>query len=194
MGEERERPGAREADLALVTVGDVELHDGPVALAEYDPAWPDRYSMLGEQIRHALGGTALQVEHVGSTSVPELIAKPIIDIVLVVVDSAREEAYVPPLEAAGYALRIREPDWYEHRMLSGRSADVNLHVFSSGCPEIGRMLRFRDRLRADPADRGLYAAAKRELAARDWRHLQDYADSKTAVIDEIVARASARTG
>ena len=190
----RERPVARERDLAHVTVGDVEVHDGPVALADYDPAWPDRYSVMEETIRAALRDAALQIEHVGSTSVPDLMAKPIIDIVLVVADSAQEEAYVPPLEAAGYALRIREPDWYEHRMLRGGSADVNLHVFSAGCPEVDRMLRFRDHLRSNAADRELYAAAKRELAARNWRHVQDYADAKTAVIDEIVARASARTG
>ena len=81
---------------------------------------------------------------------------------------------MPPLQAVGYALRVREPDWYEHRMLRGGDEDVNLHVFSAGCPEIERMLRFRDRLRSNPADRELYAAAKRELAARDWRHVQDY--------------------
>jgi len=193
-GDARQRPVARETDLAQITVGDVEVHDGPVALAEYDPAWPDRYSELEEQIREALGGAALQIEHVGSTSVPGLIAKPIVDIVLVVADSAQENAYVPALEAAGYALRIREPDWYEHRMLRGGGKDVNLHVFSAGCPEVERMLRFRDRLRSNAGDRELYAAAKRELAARDWRHVQDYADAKTDVIDEIVARASARTG
>jgi GrpB-like predicted nucleotidyltransferase (UPF0157 family) len=165
-----------------------------ITLVEYDPAWPERYSVLEKQIRGALGGAALQIEHVGSTSVPGLIAKPIVDIVLVVADSADEEAYVPPLEAAGYALRVREPDWYEHRMLRGGDNDVNLHVFSAACAEIDRMLRFRDRLRGDAADRELYAAAKRELAALDWRHVQDYADAKTAVIDEIVARATARTG
>ena len=165
-----------------------------ITLVEYDSAWPERYSLVEQEIREALGGAALQIEHVGSTSVPGLAAKPIIDIVLVVANSAQEDAYVPPLQAAGYALRVREPDWYEHRMLRGGGEDVNLHVFSAGCPEIERMLRFRDRLRSNAADRELYAAAKRELAARDWRHVQDYADAKTDVIDEIVARASARTG
>ena len=165
-----------------------------ITLVEYDCAWPERYCALDQDIRRALGGAALQIEHVGSTSVPGLAAKPIIDIVLAVADSAQEDAYVPPLEAAGYALRVREPDWYEHRMLRGDGKDVNLHVFSAGCPEVERMLRFRDRLRSNAADRELYAAAKRELAARDWRHVQDYADAKTDVIDEIVARASARTG
>jgi GrpB-like predicted nucleotidyltransferase (UPF0157 family) len=165
-----------------------------ITLVEYDYAWPERYCVLDQDIRRALSGAALQIEHVGSTSVPGLAAKPIIDIVLAVADSAQEDGYVPLLQAAGYALRVREPDWYEHRMLLGGDEDVNLHVFSAGCPEIERMLRFRDRLRSSAADRELYAAAKRELAARDWRHVQDYADAKTDVIDEIVARASARTG
>jgi GrpB-like predicted nucleotidyltransferase (UPF0157 family) len=165
-----------------------------ITLVEYDYAWPERYRVLDQDIRRALGGAALQIEHVGSTSVPGLAAKPIIDIVLAVADSAQEDGYVPPLQAAGYALRVREPDWYEHRMLLGGDEDVNLHVFGAGCPEIERMLRFRHRLRSNAADRELYAAAKRELAARDWREVQDYADAKTDVIDEIVARASARTG
>jgi GrpB-like predicted nucleotidyltransferase (UPF0157 family) len=166
----------------------------PVALVEYDPAWPGRYSMLADKIRGALGGAVLQIEHIGSTSVPGLIAKPIIDIVLVVADSAQEDAYVPPLQPVGYTLRVREPDRYEHRMLRG-DGDVNLHVFSVGCPEVDRMLRFRDRLRADPADRELYASAKRELAARHWRHVQDYADAKTGVINKIVGPpATSRTG
>jgi hypothetical protein len=99
--------------------------------------------------------------------------------------------YVPDLEAAGYALRIREPDWFEHRMLRGPSHSVNLHVFSAGCPETDRMVRFRDHLRSSAADRDLYARTKRELAARKWKYGQQYADAKTAVINEIMARAEA---
>ena len=166
-----------------------------ITLVEYDPAWPERYSGLEEEIRVALGRAALEIEHVGSTSVPGLIAKPIIDIVLVVADSAQEEAYVPPLGAAGYALRHREPHWFEHRMLLGGDDDVHLHVFSEDCAEVDRMLRFRDRLRSSPADRERYAAVKRELASRQWRDVQDYADAKDGVISEICGpSASARTG
>ena len=166
-----------------------------ITLVEYDSAWPERYSRLEHAIHGALGGAALQIEHVGSTSVPGLIAKPIIDIVLVVADSAQEQAYVPPLEPVGYALRIREPDWFEHRMLRGVDEDVNLHVFSSGCTEVDRMLRFRDRLRSHAADRERYAAVKRDLASRQWPDVQDYADAKTGVISEIVGpSASERTG
>jgi GrpB-like predicted nucleotidyltransferase (UPF0157 family) len=126
---------------------------------------------------------------VGSTSVPDLAAKPVIDIVLVVIDSADETAYVRLLEAAGYQLHLREPDWYEHRLLKGPDTDVNLHAFSLGTPEIDRMLLFRDWLRANPEDRQLYVQTKRDLAGTEWRFAQNYADAKSAVIDAIMAKA-----
>src|SRR5690606_29898587 len=95
-----------------------------------------------KRIRSALGDRALRVEHVGSTSVPGLCAKPVIDILLVVPDSSDEASYVPALEAAGYKLRIREPEWFEHRLFKGPDTDINLHVFSEGASEIERMLCF----------------------------------------------------
>ena len=124
---------------------------------------------------------------------PTLPAKPIIDIVLEVPDSGDEPAYVPALEAAGYVLRIREPESFAHRMFKGPGPDtnVNLHVFSAGCQETDRMLLFRDWLRSDAADRKHYAAVKRELAARDWKYGQQYADAKTAVVSDIMERAQA---
>jgi GrpB-like predicted nucleotidyltransferase (UPF0157 family) len=107
----------------------------------------------------------------------------------VVADSADESAYVPALEAAGYVLRIREPHWYEHRVFKGPDMDINLHVFSLDCPEIDRMLLFRDWLRSNASDRRLYERTKRELARRDWKYTQNYADAKTTVITEILTRA-----
>jgi GrpB-like predicted nucleotidyltransferase (UPF0157 family) len=108
---------------------------------------------------------------------------------LMVADSAAEDAYVPALEAAGYVLRIREPNWHQHRMFKGPDTDLNLHVFSSGCPEIEQMLLFRDWLRRHAADRDLYARTKLTLAERDWKYVQNYADAKTVVVAEIMARA-----
>jgi GrpB-like predicted nucleotidyltransferase (UPF0157 family) len=143
------------------------------------------------RIRSALGDRVLLLEHVGSTSVPGLAAKPKIDMVLALRDSADEPAYLPDLEAAGYVLQIREPEWYEHRVFKGPEVDINLHVFSGGCPEIDRMLLFRNWLRANTDDRDRYAAAKRRLAARDWTYMQQYADAKTEVVEEIIARAQA---
>jgi GrpB-like predicted nucleotidyltransferase (UPF0157 family) len=161
---------------------------GRIEILDYDPGWPEMFAREADRIRLALANAALRIEHVGSTSVRGLAAKPVIDLVLVVGDSAEERAYVPGLEAAGYSVRIREPEWFEHRLLKGPDTDINLHVFSSGCPEIERMVTFRDWLRGNAADRELYARTKMTLAGREWESVQDYADAKTSVIDEILHR------
>ena len=176
-----------------MTVGELQPVLGQIELVDYDPAWPGLFEREAERIRAALGEHVVLLEHTGSTSVPGLAAKPIIDMTLAVPDSSDEESYAPALEAAGYVLRIREPDWHEHRVFKGPDTNVNLHVFSDGCPEIDRMLRFRDWLRTDEADRELYEQTKRKLAAREWTYVQDYADAKTAVIEEIIARAFSET-
>ena len=185
----RRDPITTDEQLQAVTVGERKPHNAPITLAEYDPAWPELFEREAERIRMALGDRALRLEHTGSTSVPGLAAKPIIDITLLVPDSADEPAYAPALEAAGYVLRIREPHWLEHRLFKGPDTDVNLHVFSEGCVELDRMVGFRDWLRAHPDDRELYERTKRELATRTWRHVQHYADAKTGVVEEIIARA-----
>jgi GrpB-like predicted nucleotidyltransferase (UPF0157 family) len=162
-----------------------------VLLAGYDPHWPELFAREADRIRRVLGSRVLRLEHAGSTSVPGLAAKPLIDLILVVADSADEDAYVRDLEAAGYVLRFREPDWYEHRMFKGPDTDINLHVFSRGCTEIDRMLLFRDWLRSNAADRDLYERTKRALARKEWGCVQDYADAKGTVVEEIIARAAA---
>jgi GrpB-like predicted nucleotidyltransferase (UPF0157 family) len=179
-----------EEEILAATVGERRPHNGTIPLAPYDPAWPAAYEQLAALIREALGDEVLLLEHVGSTAVPGLAAKPIIDILLAVADSADEAAYVPPLEERGFVLRIREPNWHEHRMLMTPIAEGHLHVFTAGCEEIERMLRFRDRLRSHPEDRQLYEDAKKELAARTWKYVQNYADAKSAVVEGILARAS----
>ena len=136
-----------------------------------------------------LGQRALRVEHVGSTSVAGLLAKPVIDIVLEVAESGNEQEYAPALDAAGYRLHLREPGWYEHRLFKGAENSVNLHVFSQGCSEIERMVRFRDWLRASHDDSELYAQAKRALAGQEWKYTQNYADAKSRVVEEIMSRA-----
>lgn len=181
-----------EEELRAVTVGELAPLAGPIEIVDYDPRWPALFEREAQGIRAALGDRVLLLEHVGSTSVPGLAAKPRIDILLVVADSADEPTYVPALEAAGYLLRIREPDWYEHRMFKGPDTEVNLHVLSEGCVEIERMLLFRDWLRRNDADRELYERTKRELAQRTWKYTQNYADAKTAVVEEIMARALGR--
>jgi len=182
-----------DEELQEVFTGDLKPHNAPITLAEYDPDWPRLFAREATRIRAVLGDAALRIEQLGSTSVPGLAAKPIIDILLVVPDSADEPSYLPSLESARYVLRIREPGWFEHRMFKGPDTDINLHVLSAGAAEADRMLRFRDWLRATPADRDVYLRAKRELAQRNWRHVQHYADAKTAVIQEIMDRANAAT-
>lgn len=164
---------------------------GKIHVVEYDPRWAQLFVREAELIRSALGHRVLRVEHAGSTAVPALAAKPVIDIVLVVVDSREESAYAPDLEAAGYCLCIREPEWHEHRMFKRPEPETNLHVFSRDCPEVDRMLIFRDWLRADPTDRDLYARAKLALSQKCWERVQDYADAKTSVVEEIMGRALA---
>jgi GrpB-like predicted nucleotidyltransferase (UPF0157 family) len=178
-----------EEEIQAAHVTPIPPLSGPIRLAEYDPTWPQLFEREANRIRAALGERVLLLEHVGSTSVPGLAAKPRIDILLVVPDSADESAYVPALEAAGYVLRIREPDWYQHRMFKGPDTDINLHVLSPGCPEIERMLLFRDHLRRNTADRELYERTKRDLAQRNWKYGQNYADAKTGVVEEILVRA-----
>jgi GrpB-like predicted nucleotidyltransferase (UPF0157 family) len=185
------RPPLTEEEMRRVTIGALTPLSGPIEIADYDPAWPRLFEREARRIRAALGERVVLLEHVGSTSVPGLAAKPLIDILLVVPDSADEAAYVPNLQAAGYLLRIREPDWHQHRLFKGPDTNINLHVFSPGSSEIRRMLGFRDHLRSDEADRRLYEQAKRELAARPWKYMQNYADAKTAVVEEIIARALA---
>jgi GrpB-like predicted nucleotidyltransferase (UPF0157 family) len=178
-----------EEEIRAYTIGEPKPLSGRILIVEYDPHWPDLFAREADRIRSLLGSRALRIEHAGSTSVPGLAAKPIIDLLLVVADSAAEDAYAPALKAAGYALRIREPNWYEHRMFKGPDTDINLHVFSSGCPEIDHMLVFRDWLRSNAADHDLYARTKLALAQKEWKYVQNYADAKVVVIEEIIARA-----
>jgi GrpB-like predicted nucleotidyltransferase (UPF0157 family) len=146
-----------EEQIRAAHVEEVKPLSGRIVLVDYDPRWADLFEREAARIRTVLAKEALRIEHVGSTSVPGLPAKPIVDVVLVVTDSADEGAYLPALASTGYRLHVREPHWHEHRMFKGPHTDINLHTFSAGCLEIDRMLLFRDWLRANPADRQLYA-------------------------------------
>ena len=173
-----------------------------VFLAEPDPAWVEQYAEEEQLIRSALGATLRTIHHAGSTAVPGLPAKPVVDIVLTVPSPADESSYVALLETAGYTFAHREPEWHEHRLLKKGTPHlpydevrerprVNLHVFPEGCEEVRRMVAFRDWLRVDAGDRQLYADAKRRLATRSWQRVQDYADAKTDVVAMIMERALA---
>lgn len=174
--------------------------DGPspdVRVVAADPAWPARFEELAAAVRGALGGRALVIEHVGSTAVPDLPAKPIIDVDLVVADPADEAAYVPALEALGFVLRVREPWWFEHRLLRGSAPASHVHVFGPDSPEVVRHRIFRDWLRANPVERERYAAAKLAASAASsaaGEHGMQYNARKEQVVREIYARAFAAAG
>jgi GrpB-like predicted nucleotidyltransferase (UPF0157 family) len=157
-----------------------------IEIVDYQPDWPKQFEIHRQIIAAALGDSALRIEHIGSTSVPDLAAKPIIDILVVVQDSTAESTYLPQLEVAGYVLRVREPDWNEHRMFKTPEKNVHVHVYSAGCPEIERNLIFRNRLRQNIEDRRRYEQTKRELAAREWSDMNEYADAKTEVIESVI--------
>ena len=186
---EQQREPMSEAELQASHVGELKPLTQPIEIADYDTDWQRLFEREARRIRDALGERVLLLEHVGSTSVPGLAAKPRIDMLLVVQDSSDEATYAAALEGHGYVLRIREPDWYEHRVFKGPDTDVNLHVFSRGCPEIDRMLSFRDWLRTHDADRALYERTKRDLAKMEWKYVQNYADAKTEVVEAILRRA-----
>ena len=157
-----------------------------VVIGDYDPRWPQRFALEHEQIERALGGVARRIEHIGSTSVPGLAAKPIVDVLVAVDDADDEPAFGPALERAGYELRVREPG---HRMYRTPQRDVQVHVWNDDDSEIARYLAFRDRLRESPADRGEYERLKRSLAQREWSDINQYARAKGPLIEAILARA-----
>lgn len=166
-------------------IGGVEKRD--IVIVPYQAEWPDMFERHKQSIAKAVGKSALAIEHIGSTAVPGLAAKPIIDILLVVEESGNEASYLPQLERADYELRVREPDFEEHRMLRTPERDVHLHVFSNGSPEVARHLRFRDRLRESEADRKRYEEVKLKLASKSWSDMNAYANAKSDVIKDILS-------
>ena len=156
-----------------------------IFLEKYNEQWPVEYQKQKILILQALSHLKISIEHVGPTSVPGLSAKPIIDIVLEVPDSSNEESYVPQLESKKFKLKIREPNWWEHRMLKNKTNSINLHIFTCDCPEVLKMIKFRDHLRSNISSLKLYQSKKQQLASRTWKYTQNYADAKTEVIKKI---------
>ncbi len=180
-------PAPRRADVTEVElVGGVEQRE--LYLVDHDPAWADQYAVHEARVRGALGDVAVAVEHIGSTAVPGLAAKPILDVLVTVPDITAEEDYLDPLVEAGYVVRVREPG---HRLVRTVERDAHVHVLEPDDPAAHDYLLLRDHLRVDPADRALYEDTKRELTTRGWSDMNAYADAKTAVIEEIKARARA---
>ena len=173
--------------LESVLIGDLEKHD--VVVVPYRPEWPDTFRVHADRISAALGDAALRIEHIGSTAVPGLAAKPVVDMLVVVENSADERTYLQPMLDRGYHLRVREPDFEQHRMFRTPERDVHVHFLSAGSAEIERYLVFREALRGNAVWRERYQAFKRSLADRGWRDVNAYAAAKTDLIEEIIRRS-----
>ncbi len=158
----------------------------PIVLVDHDARWAERFRVERGRIERALGASARRIEHIGSTAVPDLVAKPVVDLLVTVPDVEDESGYLPALERAGYVLRVREPG---HRMLRTRELDVHVHIWTDDDPAVEEYVLFRDRLRSRAEDRETYAATKRRLAARDWPTVNHYATAKTEVIRRILTGA-----
>jgi GrpB-like predicted nucleotidyltransferase (UPF0157 family) len=181
-----------EEYLDLILIGGKE--NRPIVIDDYDESWPHLFERQRARIASALGHVARRIEHIGSTSVPGLAAKPIIDILVAIDDVENEQSYVPALEASGYVLRIRE---LGHLMLRTPDVSVHVHVWTTGSDQERRLLLFRDWLRCSREDRNAYERFKRQLSRRDWADRSYYARAKGPLIAEIVGRAeswAARTG
>ena len=176
----------RELDAYLdeVLIGGRDRRE--IVIVDYDKAWPRRFEIERDRVQRALGAVIRRIEHIGSTAVPGLAAKPIIDVLVTVEDPADDRALPHALEAAGYELRVREPG---HRMFRTPARDVHVHVWADADPKIERYLAFRDRLRQSPEDRAAYERGKRDLATRAWTDVNEYAEAKGELIESIIAKA-----
>ena len=160
-----------------------------IVLVPCHAEWPDTFRLHADRISAALGDPALRIEHIGSTAVPGLAAKPVVDMLVVVGNSADERTYLQPMLDAGYSLRVREPDFEQHRMFRTPERDVHVHFLSAGSPEIERYLTFRDALRGSATWRERYQALKQRLAGQDWHDVNAYAAAKTDLIEEVIRRS-----
>jgi GrpB-like predicted nucleotidyltransferase (UPF0157 family) len=174
-----------DAYLDQILIGGREAIE--IVICEHDPSWQERFGSEQRRLASALSDQAMVIEHIGSTAVPGLAAKPIIDILVTVAAIEPDEPYRSKLEAANYVLRVREPD---HRMFRSPDRDVHIHVWPAGHQHVDRYLIFRDWLRHNAADRALYELHKRQLAQRQWSDMNHYAEAKSEAIVPILQRAS----
>ncbi|MCJ1436695.1 hypothetical protein MMC27_006076 [Xylographa pallens] len=166
-----------------------------ITILEPNPEWPRRFEEVKERLQKALGALILDIAHSGSTSVPGLPAKDIIDVDLTLKDATDEASYVKPLDEAGFRFLLREPQWYQHRFFVENwpnAYHVNLHVWGPDSPEVARHRILRNWLLKTPADRELYAKVKREAAERTavaGDSMMGYTQRKEKTIQEILGRA-----
>lgn len=160
----------------------------------HDPAWAERYEAEAERVREAIGGALLGIEHIGSTSVPGLDSKPIIDIAALVESEAAAAALVPALASIGYPFdesghtRFGTPE--RHLFRKGNPTDFHLSLaYADRGSFWKRQLAFRDYLREHPEDRDRYAALKHQLLAEDPTGKGSYIGGKTELVNEVLDKS-----
>jgi GrpB-like predicted nucleotidyltransferase (UPF0157 family) len=161
----------------------------PIEIVAYDPKWPARFESWREKLAAALGPTARRIDHFGSTSIPGLPAKPVIDIQIRVDDMTREELYVPQIEGLGVQLRNRDDDHRFFRPFAGKPRDVHIHVCNLGSQWARKDLLFAAFLRQDAAARAEYLRGKKQAAAEWADDRIAYTEAKNQVIHSIAPRA-----
>ncbi|MGC9962588.1 MAG: GrpB family protein [Acidimicrobiales bacterium] len=171
-----------------VAEGSARRHDS-LDVVDYDPSWPEKFVFWRDKIKAEVGDLALRIEHVGSTSVPGLPAKPRIDIQVSVPDIAREDEYVPQIEAAGAQLRSRDDYHRFFRSFPGGPRVLQVHVCNVGSDWESDHLLFRDYLRSHPDARDAYAAVKLENAVVWADDGIGYTDAKGEIILDILVEA-----
>lgn len=155
-----------------------------IEVVAYSAEWTTIFQIERDRIKSVLGSLVKNIEHIGSTAVPNLMAKPVIDIDLIVENPEKEEEYLPFLIKLGYELTVRERSWYQHRMFRLNAPRVNLHVFGMNCPEHIRHILFRDWLSEHEQDRQYYEQSKR-LAKQENINVQTYNQNKQEAVKMI---------
>jgi GrpB-like predicted nucleotidyltransferase (UPF0157 family) len=165
-----------------------EPSGAPVEIVPYDARWPGIFAAWRDRLRTAVP-IAVMIEHVGSTAVPYLAAKPVVDIQISVADLEHEDSYVPAIERLGLVLRSRHPQDRFFRPPAHQPRDVQIHVCGAGSRWEEEHILFRDFLRAQPPVRDAYAALKIELAAKHRLDRLAYTDAKADFIRDALDRA-----
>lgn len=187
----------RAIDPEFAIAPDSEREDAPIELVPYDPAWPQRYELWKRRLLAALGPERARIEHVGSTAVPGLAAKPVIDVQVSEPDVEDEDAYVDAIESIGVQLRIRDAQHRFFRPFAGRPRDVHIHVCAAGGEWERRHLLFVAYLKRHADARRRYLEAKQRAAERWADDRVAYTDAKTQTVLELLAVAETwakRTG
>jgi GrpB-like predicted nucleotidyltransferase (UPF0157 family) len=163
--------------------------DDPIEVVNYDPRWPGKFKRMRQRLVHALGPEAVQIEHIGSTAVPGLAAKPIIDIQVSVADVEDEDAYRAAIESCGFVLRYREAGHRYFRPPPAKPREYQLHVCTVGSRWEREHLLFRDFLRTHAEEAAQYETVKHDVAGHHRDNRIAYMDAKQPFIAQMLTEA-----